>query len=381
MNFIQQHFKHPLWLIGFRPLFTLGFISGAVLPILWYLVHAGKLQFDPSIPAVTWHAHEMYFGFGWAVLSGFLLTASKNWSGVRGHHGAVLALAGLFWLLDRLAFWLPAGMPLLADVLLHNAFLLLLVPLIVGTLLQGLGKISQDNWYFILGLPLFIVSKNLLLYGEQHFELAWTMTQGLFRLAVAAFMQATYQINVPRSRWLDAAIRFGIFIAVFEALLPTTLAVSVLAVTATLMLYRFAQWHPKAGFRTMDTGVSFAAYLALVAALYLECLRISGQLHVVGDVATHAFTMLSMGLLMAAMMIRISQGHTARPIVFAGSDKVGLWALILGGLVRVLLPQIWPQSYSAIILFAALCWGLAFALLGWRLIPFLLRPRLDGKES
>jgi uncharacterized protein involved in response to NO len=29
----------------------------------------------------------MFFGFGWAVLGGFLLTASKNWVKIRGYHG------------------------------------------------------------------------------------------------------------------------------------------------------------------------------------------------------------------------------------------------------------------------------------------------------
>ena len=33
MSLIQQFFKHPLWLVGFRSLFALGFISGMVLPI------------------------------------------------------------------------------------------------------------------------------------------------------------------------------------------------------------------------------------------------------------------------------------------------------------------------------------------------------------
>jgi hypothetical protein len=32
----------------------------------------------------------MFFGFGWAVLGGFLLTSTKNWVGVRGYHGTPL---------------------------------------------------------------------------------------------------------------------------------------------------------------------------------------------------------------------------------------------------------------------------------------------------
>lgn len=377
-----------LWLVGFRPLFTLAFISGMLLPMLWYLMYSNRITFASGITPLHWHAHEMYFGFGWAVLGGFLLTASKNWAGVRGHHGWVLVLVCLFWLLDRLAFWLPAELPQIVPLLLHNAFLLLIVPLILWTLLNALNKISKDNWYFILGLPLFIVSKNLLL-TEQYFELGWTMSQGLFRLAVAMmlertlfqFMKLTYQVEIAQIKWLDASIRLGIFISVFEALLPLPVAMAVLAITASLLLYRFTLWHPMKGLRQLDTGVMYVACFALLTSMYLECFRLSGMLHVVGNVATHVFTLLSMGLVMAAMMIRISQGHTARNIVFTSSDKAAIWLAGLGGAVRIVLPQIWPQQYENFVLFAALSWGICFLMLGWRLIPFLFKPRLDGKEG
>jgi len=388
MSLIQQFFKHPLWLVGFRPLFTLGFISGMVLPMLWYLMYSNRLIFDSSVSPLQWHVHEMYFGFGWAVLGGFLLTASKNWAGVRGHHGWLLVLVCLFWLLDRLAFWLPADLPQIVLLSLHNAFLLLIVPLILWTLLNALDKIGKDNWYFILGLPLFIVSKNLL-FTDQYFELGWTMSQGLFRLAVAMmlertlfqFMKMACQVEIAQIKWLDASIRFGLFMSVFEVLLPLPVAIGVLAITASLLLYRFTLWHPMKGLRQLDTGVMYVAYLGLLASLYLECLRLSGMLHVVGDVATHVFTLFSMGLVMAAMMIRISQGHTARNIVFTGSDKAAIWLAGLGGVVRIVFPQIWPQQYDNFVLFTAFSWGICFLVLGWRLIPFLLKPRLDGKES
>ena len=391
MNFlaiVQQFFKLPIWLVGFRPLFILGFISGIVLPLLWYLMYSSQLAFNSNITPLQWHVHEMIFGFGWAVLGGFLLTATKNWAGVRGFHGAILFTVFALWLLDRLAFWLPNDLPSIVPLLMHNAFLLLIVPMILWTLLNNIKKVAPDNWYFILGLPIFIVGKNLL-FSEQYFELGWTISLGLFRLAVAlmlertlvAFMKVTYQIEVPQIKWLDALIRLGIFITVFEAALPLPVAIALLALTATLLLARFVMWSPLKGLSQLDTGVSYVAYLSLVISLYLECLRLAGKLDLVGDVATHVFTMLSMALVMAAMMIRITQGHTARKIVFEFSDKFAIWIAGLGGIVRLVLPQIWPEHYTQFVLFSAMSWAVCFSLLAWRLIPFLLQPRLDGKES
>ncbi|HEU0186434.1 MAG TPA: NnrS family protein [Gallionellaceae bacterium] len=385
---IQRFFRHTLWLAGFRSLFLLGFVAGAVLPLLWYAMYVKPLTLTPNVTPLQWHVHEMLFGFGWAVLGGFLLTASKNWAGVRGFHGASLFFLFMFWLLDRLAFWLPADTPALLLLLLHNAFLMLIVPMILWTLLTNLHKIAPDNGYFIIGLPIFLLGKNLI-FTSEYFEVGWILSLGLFRMAIAMmlertlfqFMKLTYQIEIPQHAGLDALIRLGLFIAVFESMLPLTLAIAVLALTATLLLGRFMLWRPLKGLSRLDTGVMFVGYLALVVGLYLECLRLSGQMSVIGDVATHTFTLLSMGLIMAGMMVRISQGHTARPIVFTASDKLAIWIAGLGGLARLLCPQFWPGQYDLFVLIAAVAWAICFTLLGWRLIPFLLKPRLDGKES
>ncbi|MCB1893463.1 MAG: NnrS family protein, partial [Rhodocyclaceae bacterium] len=68
---------HPLWLVGFRPFFALACLSGLSLPVLWTLMFAGVIEAPAAaFTGFQWHAHEMFFGFGWAMLGGFLLTAS-----------------------------------------------------------------------------------------------------------------------------------------------------------------------------------------------------------------------------------------------------------------------------------------------------------------
>ena len=51
-------------------------------------------RFSPHI----WHAHEMAFGFGGAVVAGFLLTAIPNWTGRMPLQGAPLAGLVLLWM-------------------------------------------------------------------------------------------------------------------------------------------------------------------------------------------------------------------------------------------------------------------------------------------
>lgn len=381
-------FRQPVWLVGFRPFFILSIVSGALLPLLWLLVLSGHLVLRSGLTPQQWHAHEMFYGFGWAVLGGFLLTATKNWVKIRGFHGPVLFVLAALWLADRLAFLVPSGFPAVLLFALHNAFLLLILALLLWTLVAHRKNDSYpENWLFILALPLFLLSKNLLL-SEQYFELGWTMTLGLFRLAVvimlertlSQFMRAAFQVDIPRNRRLDATIRLGALAAVFAGVLPVSVAVVVLAATATLLLVRFFFWKPLQGLNRLDIGVMYAGYLGLVASLFLECLRLAGKLDTVGNVSAHVFTLLCMGLIIPAMLVRISLGHTGRKILFTGSDKFAILICGAAGLARIVPPQIWPASYQACILLSALGWTICYALIGWRLVPFLVGPRVDGKE-
>jgi uncharacterized protein involved in response to NO len=100
----------------------------------------------------------------------------------------------------------------------------------------------------------------------------------------------------------------------------------------------------------------------------------------VGSVSIHLFTFGAMGIIVPAMIVRISKGHTGRKVAFDAADKAVLWLMIAALALRVLAPQLFPAAYLAWIGLAAAGWFAAFALLAWRVIPFLLAPRIDGRE-
>ena len=87
-----------------------------------------------------------------------------------------------------------------------------------------------------------------------------------------------------------------------------------------------------------------------------------------------------MGLIIPAMLIRISKGHTGRKVVFDTFDKSALWIMMLGFVLRIIAPQLHPAGYKYWIYLSAACWFMCFALLAWRYIPFHVQPRADGKE-
>ena len=381
--------NHPLWLVGFRPFFSLACLAGLSLPIVWAMIFAGRLP-APATPfsSLQWHAHEMFFGFGWAVLGGFLLTSTKNWVHQRGYHGPALIFLVAAWLVERAAMWFAGSLPLPLFLLANNLFLGSLVLMLCWTLIKYRADDSfPDNYFFLIILPLFLVAKNLMLSAE-HFEAGWTMALGLFRVAflvmfertLTQFMKNVFQVNILRDPMLDRTIKLLAVALVFVSAMPSPLAAAISLLLAALLFGRFVFWKPQLAMRRIELAIMYLGYLAIVAQLLLNAIDSVAPIAWVGTVAVHVFTFGAMGLVIPAILIRIAKGHTGRKVVFDSIDKAVLWIMMLGFVARIVVPQISPAAYLRWLDLAATCWLLAFAILAWRYIPYLLRARIDGKE-
>ena len=381
--------EHPLWLVGFRPFFVLSCLSGLSLPILWALLFSGALPTPATtFSAVQWHAHEMFYGFGWAVLGGFLLTSTKNWVKVRGYHGGALMFLAAAWLFERAGMWFEGAWPPLLFLVSNNLFIGAIIAMLVWTLVSNREKdFYPDNYFFLLILPVFWVAKNLTLSAD-YAQVGWSMTLGLFRMAflvmlertLAQFMKGVFGVTILQNPALDKSIKLFGLLLVFESLMPGPLAGGLALLLALLLAGRFVFWKPQLALRRLDIGIMYLGYLAIVAQLWVEFLGHVAHIEWVGSVSVHLFASGAMGLVIPAMIVRISKGHTGRKVAFDALDKLALWIMMLALAVRVVAPQIYPAAYAHWIYLAALCWFACFALLGWRYIPFLMQPRIDGKE-
>jgi uncharacterized protein involved in response to NO len=201
----------------------------------------------------------------------------------------------------------------------------------------------------------------------------------MFERTITQFMKNSVNAIILRKPWLDSSIKLLIFLCAFEAFLPPQLASLALFGAGLLLLARFAYWKPHLALQKFEIGVMYVGYLGLTFHLILEALRVRGLLDESGTLALHTFTFLCMGVVIPAMMIRISQGHTGRKVVFTQSDKCALTVMMAGAGFRLIATQIFPIYYALWIAIAAVCWSLCFTILGSRLVPFLWKPRVDGK--
>lgn len=88
-----------IWRLGFRPFFLGGALFALIAIPVWLfsIFYSGSYWF-PVLP-IWWHPHELLFGFGMAIVAGFLLTAVQTWTGYPGMKGHLLTLS------------FPAGQP------------------------------------------------------------------------------------------------------------------------------------------------------------------------------------------------------------------------------------------------------------------------------
>lgn len=381
--------SHPLWLVGFRPFFILCALAGLSLPALWLLIHFGVLP-APTLarPALVWHAHEMFFGFGWAVLGGFLLTASKNWVGIRGYHGATLIMLAAAWFLERIGMAFGGSWPEALFRLSNLAFLATIVGLLCATLYRHRAQDSyRDNWIFLVALPLFLIAKWLLLDAE-HFRAGIAMATALFRVAflvmlertLTQFMKGVFQAEILRQPLLDTAIKLLALGLAAAPWLPATFAAALALMLAGLLGARFAFWHPRRAFTRIDIGIMHLGYLGIVAQLLADAADLLLHPGWTGALPTHLFGLGVMGLIVPAMLTRIGKGHTGRKVVFDAADKAVLWIMIAAALVRLAAPQFAPAAYPAWLALAATGWFAGFGIIAFRLTPMLMAPRVDGKE-
>ena len=376
--------------LGFRPFFLLAAVAAVLMMLLWIMIWRGSLAPPAYYDAVTWHSHEMLFGYTVAVIAGFLLTAVRNWTGIETWTGSRLGGLALLWLLGRLLPWVP-GVPVWLLIGVDIAFLPMLMISLAGPLWQGQNRVNRV-FIPLLGLMgLANVLSHLQLngmatgLGDAHRVMLDLIL--LLIVLVAGRVLPFFSRNVlpgfePVSRpWLEkASILFIGLIAVAELLrLPLSAMAVLWLLFAPLQLFRLVGWFERRVFDLPVLWVLHAGYAWLSLGSLLYGLSLLGMFTPSG--ALHALTLGVVGVFTLGMMSRVSRGHTGRPINVSRPTASAFVLMNLGALIRVFGPALLPENYPLWVDASAGLWVLAFGLFAFGYVPILLRPRVDGKPG
>jgi uncharacterized protein involved in response to NO len=100
INLRENKSKMPAFLrSGFRVLFFVAGLGSSFLMLAWLLFFTQAINVEFN--TYYWHAHEMIFGYTMAVIVGFLLTATQNWTKLKTINGYPLLSLGVAWLIAR----------------------------------------------------------------------------------------------------------------------------------------------------------------------------------------------------------------------------------------------------------------------------------------
>lgn len=374
--------------MGFRPFYLLASLFAALSVPLWVCQYTGHLPVR-YLPNLVWHGHEMLFGYTLAVITGFLFTAVRNWTGRPTPTGAALAAFAALWIAGRILVLTPYDV--VSTVV--NAAFPVAVAVGIGVPLARSG--SRRNYFFVVLLLLFALV-TLALHLSHLRVIDWPELASLqigldlvllIMVAISGRVIPMFTNNgVPGAQ----AVRHGLVEKLAMGSVPALLVADLLrasggvlaavallaAVVHAARLYFWQSW------RTLQTPlvwVLHAAYGWIVVYLVLRGLAALGV--VAEPLAVHALTIGAIGGMTIGMMTRTARGHTARPLE-ADRFEVAFFLLVFfAAFIRVFGGMAMPDAYVATVIVSGVSWSCGFALFAVRYWPVLSRARLDGKPG
>lgn len=384
--------EHAFFQLAFRSSFILGSIASILAMIMWLgFLNAWWLLNPTGLTPTVWHLHEMLFGFGATIATGFVLTAVQTWTGRPSIKGTPLIALVSLWLIIRALFFVNSTASVILATALQSIWWLSIIAIYSHIVLAAKNR---RNYLFI---PLFSVMALLemaLLISEltidtaQALHIGRTMVlmfgvlMGIVGGRVIPFFtrNGAKLATVSHPKLLDplllttSLLGVLVFFSHFYISLPLSPAYLMIA-AGCLHLSKLAFWQSNktSGIALLwSLHVSYGALgvgLILLGASYFTPL-------IVFSSGLHVITVGAMGLMILSMMSRVSLGHTGRVLTPKPVISYAFLLLVIAAIIRALMPSLgyahlaWQLS--------AMLWITAFFIFIWVYLPILKAPRQDG---
>jgi len=379
---------------GFRAFFLLAGLYGAGALLFWIAVIAGGAGAPGGMPPVLWHGHEMIYGFAAAAAAGFLLTAVPNWTRTPPIGGWRLKLLVGLWILGRVAFGVPGGLPAALAAALDLAFLPVLA------LFVGSSIIASRQWRnaVFVAFMVLLFAGNLIIHLDVLGIYPGGALKGL-RLGLFGFvlmlsvlggrLAPNFTAGALRAEGKqEEAERITTHPVIDKISLLSVLAVIILdladatsaltgtvsALAALALVLRMKDWKTLNMLGQPIVWVLHLGHFWLAAGFAM--LALSHLTGLVSESAVlHAFTTGAMGTMILGVMSRAALGHTGHPLAAPPAIVWAYGLVSLSALLRIVGGISGMDYAETMVLAAGVSWVAAFVLFSVTFAPILLRPR------
>jgi uncharacterized protein involved in response to NO len=376
-----------LFSYGFRPFFLGGATWACLTMLLWIASLSSGLEIGGEYGARAWHAHEMLFGFGSAIVAGFLLTATPNWTGRLPISGRPLMLLFLLWAIGRLALLFPDVLGVIPSIALEAAFLPVMTVVCVREIIAGR---KWADLKVMAGLGALALANCCLHYeviaegGPDHAGRLAVCAYLMMIIVVGGRMLPSFTRNwlakagrtnfpVPYNRYDTTVILASLPALALWIAAPEEKMTGIAALAASaLHAARLVRWKGWTTGREPLVSVLHLAYVFIplgflaIAAAAFDLLDPVSSLHAltVGGVAT----------MMLAVMTRATRGHTGRALTASRTTCLSYASLFACALIRPL-AGLFPDQLALIYTAAGLLWIGGFGLYLLEYGPMLVTRR------
>ncbi len=382
---------HGAWLsLGFRPFFLGAALFSSLSILLWAILYHQFWSFSlTALSFSQWHAHEMIYGYGSAIIAGFLLTAVRNWTGIMTLQGKPLLALFLLWLSARLLFLFTAGqsLALLLNILfLISLSVVLSLPLYKTKKWQQLSVLSKVYLLAIFEL-LFLLGYweqlengiHLGLYGGLYLVLGLVLLMGnrVIPFFIERGVGEAIKINSLKYLQTLGLVLFAIFF-LLDLFSPWRDLVAVLSFALFVINAQrlWAWYHP----RLWKNSMIWSLYLGYACLTFgFLGLSLSHWLSLYSLLSIHLFAYGGVGLISFAMMARVALGHTGRDVNQPPKGiALAMIALVIGVIIRVGFPLMDMSHYTLWIALSQGLWIVAFLTFSISYYPILTQKRVDN---
>ncbi|MCP5086674.1 MAG: NnrS family protein [Rhodobacteraceae bacterium] len=317
---------------GYRPFFLMAGVWAALAMTVWIALLTGQVELRTRFDPVSWHAHEMLFGYLGAVMAGFLLTAVPNWTGRLPIVGLPLAALSGLWVCGRVAIAVSEYLP---PAVVAGCDLVFPVALTIAIGREILASNNRRNLVILALLTLFIIANGLFHMEAVRGDYAAGSYGFRMGLGVAVMMLSLIGGRIVPSftrNWLvkqgveprlpsvggrlDKVVLLVTLISLAGwAIRPEHPVVAALCLIAGLAhLIRLSRWRGWLAWSEpllwiLHVGYSFVPLGFLAVALSGWGISASPQIG-----AQHVWMAGAIGVTTMAVMTRASLGHAGRPL-------------------------------------------------------------------